>query len=517
MLALAAIVVLIRSRGGVVWHTLPILFGLLALVPIFQFAGALIPFSGQALTATTYLLGFLVAMLIGARWEQVSPDEAVNGILGAVGSAAIISVGLQLQQWLQLDGLEIWTIGMAGSRPFANLGQPNQLATLLMWGLVSTGWAVHKGTIRLKVALLMSCFILFGIALTQSKTAWICTILGVVATWFWRDILRNKSTPHVVFTLAAYFFVVVALLPYLTAKLMPGMQLRSLEATSGQLRLQAYELFIDAAVHSPLLGYGWSQLPKAQILFADQHPNLGGFFIHSHNIFLDLILWCGIPIGLVISVSLVYWLAHSLRKVISENVALLMCFIIAVAVHAMLELPLHYAYFLLPTGFMIGIISAKQNERVIVRSRRWSLGLLLVSSIGLLSVVVYDYLKVEANFLAFRFETAHVGTLPIGRPPDVIVLTHLREFVAMARYEPHEKMNNEELAWMKEVTFVFPSRSNLFNVAKALAINGQPAEALDWLRKIKNTMSQGDFSELAEVWKKQGEKFPALAKVAWPT
>lgn len=515
MFAMAAMAVFVRSKGSVSWHRLPIVFALLTFIPFVQYGAGQLPFAGQAWTAAVYTLGLLLAVLMGARWEEMKPEQAVNGILLAIGASSIISVGLQLQQWLRLDGLEIWTIGMGGTRPFANLGQPNQLATLLTWGLIACAWGALKGKIRQPIALLMSIFLLFGIVLTQSRTAWICITLAVVATWLWRDLWKNKSTLWIVACLAAFFALMVMVLPYMTAYLVPGVALRPLEAASGRLRLDAYQLFIDAAAHSPLWGYGWLQLPKAQILFADNHPNLQGFFIHAHNLFLDLILWCGIPIGLVVSIALVLWLAHSWHQIKSPQDALLLLFIVAIGVHAMLELPLHYAYFLLPTGLVIGILNVRLKKKVAAVTPAWPVGILLASTIILFSSVVWDYMKVEANFLAFRFEVARVGTQPIGTPPDVLVLTHLREFIKMARDQPHLDMTSDEIEWMRAVSYAFPSRSNLFNVAKALALNNRPTEANDWLRKIKNTMSADEFKELEDVWTVQTKQFPVLAKVKW--
>lgn len=515
LFAIAAIVVFTRVKDNVQWHRLPVVVGLVIVLPFLQYYAGLIPFAGQAWTAGAYLLGLLLAMLMGAQWEKVQPEQALDGLLVAIGVASIVSVGLQLQQWLQLDGLEIWTIGMAGSRPFANLGQPNQLATLLIWGLIACAWGVYKGSIRQPIALLMSIFLIFGVVLTQSRTAWICVALGIVAAWGWRDLWRRKSTPWVISALAAYFFIMVAALPYLTEWLVPGVQLRPVEAASGQLRLQAYWLFIDAAFEKPLWGYGWSQLPKAQILLAESHPKLTGFFIHSHNLFLDLILWCGIPIGLTLSSILVLWLTNSLRQVRSIPDALLMFFLIAIAVHAMLELPLHYAYFLLPTGIVVGVMNVRLKKHVVSVTPLWSVGILLLAGITLLSAIVRDYMMVEANFLAFRFEVARVGTQPVGTPPNVLVLTHLREFIKMAREQPHSKMEEEEIEWMKSVSYQFPSRSNLFNVAKALALNGRSAEAQDWLDKIRRTMSDVEYSELAEVWKGQVAQYPVLTTVNW--
>ncbi|PIW09923.1 MAG: polymerase, partial [Comamonadaceae bacterium CG17_big_fil_post_rev_8_21_14_2_50_60_13] len=64
-------------------------------------------------------------------------------------------------------------------------------------------------------------------------------------------------------------------------------------------------------------------------------------FSHSHNLFLDLVLWCGIPFGLFVSLYLIRWFWLRLRAVRCAEDAVLMLFLLVVGNHAMLELPLH--------------------------------------------------------------------------------------------------------------------------------------------------------------------------------
>ena len=88
----------------------------------------------------------------------------------------MVSVNLPLQTWLGLVDAGIsdsWPMGLMGRRPHNNIGQPNQLATLLLWGLLDSGWAYVDQKIRSTIVVLMSCFLLLVIGLTQSRTGWL--------------------------------------------------------------------------------------------------------------------------------------------------------------------------------------------------------------------------------------------------------------------------------------------------------------------------------------------------------
>src|SRR5690606_31370645 len=91
--------------------------------------------------------------------------------------ASIISVWLQLRQWLLLDG-SIWVADLPpNGRPFANIAQPNLLSTLLIIGLLSILYLYENKRIQNFTAGLSTLFLLFGIALTFSRTAWLFSII----------------------------------------------------------------------------------------------------------------------------------------------------------------------------------------------------------------------------------------------------------------------------------------------------------------------------------------------------
>ena len=96
---IAAAALLWGTRARIGWHSISCWVAALVLLPWLQYAFGLLPFAGQAWMSSLYLLGFLLALLVGAAWEKAAPLQLANALLLAIGVAAIGSVGLQLYAW----------------------------------------------------------------------------------------------------------------------------------------------------------------------------------------------------------------------------------------------------------------------------------------------------------------------------------------------------------------------------------------------------------------------------------
>ena len=520
VLALSSVAVIARSKASTHWHGSAVLVAVMACVPWLQYGAGLIPFAGQAWTSTAYLLGLLLALLTGQSWERTCPDQSAGGLFWAVGVASVVSVNLQLQTWLSLidTGIfDLWSMGLAGGRPYANIGQPNQLATLLLWGLLACAWAYVGQKIRPSVAVLLACFLLFGIALTQSRTAWLGLIFLVLATWVWRGLWRSKWVPWSVTCLFVFFLVCPFLLKALTDALLLGSESTYVRAqVQGELRPLIWRLFIEAALNRPWFGYGWSEVGNAQLAVASGFPPTHAIFGHSHNLFLDLVLWLGLPIGIFVSAALVWWFASHIRAVSNARDAILVMFVGVIGIHAMLELPLHYAYFLLPTGMVMGVLNSRVGRKPMWTTPRWTLITLWLGAALLFAGIVRDYFPVESSFQALRFELARIGTLPQGKSPEVVFLTQLRERIRFMRYEVKPGMSADELEWVIQVANANPGGGVLYKAATAFALNNRPEEARKWLASICKISTVEQCDLIMRVWAQDARVNPLIAAVPWP-
>lgn len=518
VLSLAAAAVIVRSAGPVAWHGITLLAAVMVFIPGLQYIFGMVLLSGTAWISIIYQLGFLLALLSGSRWELASPGQLADGLFLAIGIACLLSVGLQLHQWLSLDLLGMWSMGDGYGRPFANFGQPNNLATFLLWGLLAAVWGLVRKWIGLGAALLVTMYLLFGIALTLSRTAWIAVVILVAASWFWRRLWSDQRVPWVVTSLGLYFVVCVISISFLNQLFLLSFPSDTVDLTrmSGELRTVVWALFVDAASQHPWSGYGWNQVGLAQLSGALGYPTLG-LFTHSHNLFLDLILWCGIPVGLFISIFLMRWFWLRLHAVDCAEDAVLLLFLLVVGNHAMLELPLHHAYFLLPAGLVMGVLNVRLQARPIFVVGRWSVVIVWLVSVALLALLIRDYSRVESSYQALRFEWARIKTNTRGEPPQVLLLTQWREFIRLARFEPHGDMSASELDWMRQVTSTSPSTAAFHKLAATLAMNQQPIEARLWLEKMCKMVSQPQCEVVRVAWARQSQQNAAMAAVPWPT
>jgi O-antigen ligase len=518
MLLLAAAGVMLRTARSVAWHGMTVLMAVLLFMPLLQYGLGLVAFSGTAWVSSAYLIGFLLALLTGAQWESARSGQLADGLFLAIGVASIVSVGLQLHQWLELGLLDVWAIGNTSGRPFANLGQPNELGTLLLWGLLAIAWGVVRQRLGAWTALFIAVYLLFGLALTQSRTAWLALVLLVGASWFWRRWGSNHRWPWFVTGLGLYFAVCVIVLGWLGQALLltSASVVTDIVRITGELRPQLWSMFIDAALQQPWFGYGWNQVGLAQLAVASDHPPLYMAAFHSHNLFLDFMLWCGIPVGLFVSFYLLRWLWLCLRAVQGAEEALLVLFLLVVFNHAMLELPLHHAYFLLPTGLVVGALNVRLNFQPMLSLGRKSVWVILFCSAALLALIVRDYLRVEISYLALRFEWAHVKTETRGTPPEVVVLNQLGEFIRFARIEPDRGMTPSDLDWMRKVTSTYPNTGAIYKLATALAMNQQPKEAQRWLMRMCKIVPEAECAAVKDVWISKSRSNPDISAVSWP-
>jgi O-antigen ligase len=517
----AAFVLAVRGPEKVKWHYLPILFIILACVPFLQFAGGMLPFAGQAWLASLYIIGLSLAMVTGSRWELTNPGKAADGLFFAIGIASFISVYLQLRQWTglarELDEIQFWTAEYDAGRPSANLAQPNQLATLLIWGLLACAWAVSRKKLRPSFAICGAIFLLFGIVLTQSRMAIVVLFIFTCACWVWRPLLSRRAATICTFLfcfLLASSFGLQTLNNFLSI----DNQTRhlSLAGESTGLRLSAYAMFVDALTMHPWVGYGWSRLAVAQLTVAQNHPNMAAFFLHSHNLFLDLALWCGIPLGLFIVACLLCWYIHAVRNVKNVENGILILFLTGVGIHAMVELPLHHAYFLLPTGLIIGILNQRIGKRIAIQSSRVPVIAILISISLILAAVIRDYLRVDESFRSYRLEMNHVGNLPPLTAPSVYILDDMSDFIATLRTEVSPDISDKQLKLVYRTALSFPSPFNLFNYARALAFRHRSVESEEWLKKIEKVQPTEFVKALRAAWAKEAETQPAMAAVSWP-
>ncbi|WP_457329365.1 Wzy polymerase domain-containing protein [Rhizobacter sp. P5_C2] len=520
LIAMLAVVAFDRRRPALSLPASALAVAVLALVPLLQSLAGQTLFFGDALIAAAYMAGLSISIAAGANATRGQLADTRFSEVAAllVLLAALLSLGVALTQWLRLDGFGIWSVDMpVGGRPYGNLGQPNMLATLLFLGLCGALFLYERTAIGLTGLMLSGVLICFGVAMTQSRVGWVefTTLIGWLLVQ--RRRARLRVPPWVLFFFAAVLLISVVGWERLCETLMlsQGRELR--EQLTGGARLIHWETMLDAALRQPWLGYGWNQSAVAQAVTANDHRASFEMVEHAHSILLDLVIWNGFPLALLILAGAIAWLWSRFRACRDAGTIMLMVAVLILIVHSLIEFPLEYAFFLFPFGFMLGVLDTSAPVTWAVRIPRVAAVFALLGCIALTSWITWEYAQAEESYRDLRFEGARIGPPRTLHAPDLVLLTQLREFLHFANTQARRGMPPEELDMMRDVAARYGHPPVLFRYALASALNGRPDQARDTLRRLCKTQMIERCEEGREAWvaASQGE-FPELRAVEFP-
>jgi hypothetical protein len=293
-----------------------------------------------------------------------------------------------------------------------------------------------------------------------------------------------------------------------------GMPVQFRSVASDQ-RFDAWLMFLKAMLLRPWFGFGWGQLGFAQFLMAQENISMGGSMLQSHNLLLDLLLWNGFPLGLVL-IFVMLWTCITLARRIATFGQLWMSFFVMVlGVHSMLEYPLHYAFFLLPTGLIVGALIQSVGVAPIAHSPRWVAICLILVTTTILVISTRDYFRVETSYYGLRFELKKIPTNHSKEPPDVLSMNQWRRYLEFAR-QPLTSNLTEQLREMSNLVQSVPSAYVLYKYAAQLAVNDRITESQNWL-KMMCSISPVQHCEIIKAeWFKQAQDNPKFGAVKWP-
>lgn len=494
----------------------------IALVPWLQWVCGVNSYAGDALLSSVYLVGFAAAVLVGFHIGSTGTSGGIAPmtLMHVLWFSALVSAGIAIVQWLGLTsifgGLESWFLQIEpGERAVGNLGQPNQLATLLLMGMAAYAGAHQKRVIGKAVFVLGIAFMTFGLVLSQSRTG-LLSGLAVAAFLAWKGRRYRLGTPPVAFALWAMIFAIAFFaLPYVSELFYLGKG-RGMPLTENSARWRLWHQVALGIWESPWWGYGWNQTASAHMAGAQ---SLAGTLTlsYAHNIFLDVIAWVGIPLGVALIVAGLYWTASRAWRCQQPAPIFAMACALPVLVHSLLEFPFAYAYFLLLTGLMCGIVEARDAggpaKAVPVR---WLWGI-AGGTFALGIWLAYEYLLIEEDFRMVRYAGANIGSTPATyRAPTVHLNSHLGAMLYAAKVKPRPGMSNEEIAQLQTAAQRFAYQTLTFRYALALGLNGQPAEAGRQLALIKNLYGDADYATVKAQLALQQETYPQLREIPLP-
>lgn len=493
-----------------------------AVVPWIQLQLGIVFFFGDAWITSLYLLGFALAIMVGARTVRAFDIALLLDVVyGVVLVSGMLSAWIGLYQWLKLDYLgDAVVANDLGNRIVANLAQPNQLANLLVCAALAVGWLHVSGRIGGAIAVVAIAFLFVTMPLTGSRTGALVSF-GVIVLLLVAPNARARTLRPSVILAGACAAALGAMIGLVGIWLISDTTatVRGLDSTtSAGTRPIHWASMVDAITRRPWQGHGWNQVVAAHQAVAADHPKTGEILGSSHNLFLDLLVQNGIPLGLLMIAALAVSLVLALRNARTLVGAFAAAPIVAIGMHSMVEFPHEYATFLVPLGLLFGGLLSLSAGRYEMRVPSLVPLALLVVVSAMLVVTSRDYFNIEVNYQAFRFEQARIG---VDKPPEplrpVLVLTQLSEFLRFARTNARADMSAQDLLWFERVAKRYPNWTALIRWASALAQNGQPEQARAALAGLCNTHPDTICRWGQAAWSRMGRDAPSVAAVPWPT
>lgn len=222
-------------------------------------------------------------------------------------------------------------------------------------------------------------FEVLALVLTQSRTTWIVLFILFLIFIIKKNHFEKKTTVYIalisVFSYVFIFIFNTEISEYLN--LLKPISIE--ERLNGGLgRIEMWKHMFYAAMQKPWLGYGWFQTTIAQlegVVLFENEGNLSS----AHNIICDLMLWVGIPFAVLIIGYSLYLIKLVFLSIQGLPQLYLFMMVACILVHAQLEYPLYYSYFLFPLGFFIGILLIDCNCKYFLLNEKFKHIIFLIS------------------------------------------------------------------------------------------------------------------------------------------
>jgi O-antigen ligase len=428
--------------------------GLLALAALLGIGLTDLPGS-LALSAAGLVLTALLAVGVGGamagegRFDEVFAALCIGLLVAGLASAAIGLIQVFAPQWA--DGTWIAASANPGVA-IGNLRQPNHLSTLLLWSIVAAVWLGESGRLRRAWAWAAALLMLFVVVLTASRTGLAGALL--LALWGVLDRRLAGRTRLLLIALPALyglFWLGMSAWSHLAHQAFAGEAKLSGARAAGDSRWKIYADTLALIRTVPWTGVGFGEFNFAWSLtpFPNRHT---AFFDHTHNLPLQLAVELGLPLATLICALLLYamWRAWVLARretghappARAANVIVWMA-----ALHSLLEYPLWYAYFLLPTAFAFGLALGTPQAGPAPRGagpwRAAMVASLVMMLAGAASLV--DYSRVVAIFTPGDDALPLAQRIAAGRRS--VLFAHHADYAAATTAErPSEVMDSFKVA-----------------------------------------------------------------------
>ncbi|MPW16148.1 polymerase [Paraburkholderia sp. CNPSo 3157] len=365
-----------------------------------------------------FLLAAFMAVHAGYGFSRANLSETVV----TVAAFALVVGGLfaVFCQVIQLFHLEVKVTPLvvaynvtSDRRPFGNMAQANHLATYIAFATAGAMYLVQTRRINVFIWLLVSAIYTGGLALTVSRGPWLQMGVIVVAG-FWmafaeqrRNASRRRGSREWLLpvVLAVLFVAVNAAIRWANLHYDLGLAQSAAErmkdASQIAPRIALWKYGLTMFRTHPLLGVGWGEFPRYQF---DLAKALGGVEIanNAHDIFIDLLAKTGL-IGLgIVLLGLGAWFVRVVRVPHTAARVFGLAMIGVLMMHALVEYPQQYMFFLLPAMFVFGLLDTKPLRLIPGGVSFGAFVVIVFGGLAALYPVYRDYARSEVLYYGSR-------------------------------------------------------------------------------------------------------------------
>jgi O-antigen ligase len=370
-------------------------------------------------TALAFIvMGFLAAATLTLR-EGLGSSRVTFWLAWALVAGALLQ---SLIGFTQLTGLASSMGGVVFydySHPttdiFGHIGQRNQYAHYLMWGMIAGVYLYSVEKLRGVLFTLWTVWLSIMIAYAASRTVLLYVVAVFIIGIVWHARVRTAASRRMmlgmffacVLIVAAQFLMpmmnqLVSLVTHSHAAVSSGVERLASNGDDMSSRrfAEMHKAWMVFRAH-PFRGVGWSQYAAQSVTlqalpqFANDGVN-SGLFTNAHNLILQLLAEMGGVVTAIVVLGLIWTvLPYFTQKAQIEGVLPLACMAVTL-IHSMLEYPLWYLYFLAMLVVFCALAPQPPRESAQRLSVGWRLfllaGMLVVGVLSITSVRHYESL-----------------------------------------------------------------------------------------------------------------------------
>ncbi|BEV72393.1 MULTISPECIES: PglL family O-oligosaccharyltransferase [unclassified Paludibacterium] len=472
------------------------------------FVKILFPGMNYATALAFSALAYLAAVTLTLR-DELGLPRLTYWLAWALMAGALVQSLIGLTQLTgiapMLGGVVFYDSSHLTTNIFGHIGQRNQYAHYLMWGMIAGVYLFSTEKLRGRWFLLWMVWLSVMLAYAGSRTVLLYVVAVVLISIVWHARIRTAISRRLMLSMLLACAAIVAgqfLLPYVN-QFVALFTHNQQAVSSGVQRLaangddmssrrfaemyKAWLVFRAHAVH----GVGWSQFAAESVRLQalPQFANDGfnsGLFTNAHNLVLQLLAEMGWVITAIVFVGFgwVIWPYFS-QKAQVEGVLPLACMAVTL-IHSMVEYPLWYLYFLAMLVVFMSLAPLPE------RGRGTGLGVLwrLVLFAGMVALAVMSVASVrhysELTGLYTPADNEKIDNPRIARLGQIVRDEPLYAFHALYTLDNYLEATPDNLqqkrAWVDQMAAIRPYPDVLLKQAEMQALVGQEAQAEQTLR-----------------------------------